>query len=67
MVPLVYRTIVFSRGDSSSSIASSRGGFVVGFSLKGGVAHDLTKPLAIAITSLRLGVILKLVSAITSL
>ena len=63
MVPLVYRTIVFSRGDSSSSIASGRGGF----SLKGGVARDLTEPLAIATTSLRLVVILELVSAITLL
>jgi hypothetical protein len=40
---------------------------VVSFGNKGGIAHDLTKPLAMAVTSLRSGVTLKLVLAITSL
>ena len=55
--------MVFSRGDSSGSTASGGGGF----SLKGGVARDLTEPLAMAATSLRSVVTLELVSATTSL
>ena len=54
-----------SRGASYSSIASSGGGFIVSLDTIGGVSRDLTKPLAIAITSLRSGVTLKLVLAIT--